>query len=114
MLHKILGSRLVCHKSIPPHRRNEENSHKSVWWGQFSISPEFFHDIEQRLTSQVAAKILAEQIALALPEPVRGPAQVRRDNDVGKRPKWMVRRQRLGVCNVERRAGNHTGLQRLH
>jgi len=61
------------------------------------------HDIHKGLATDIAPNLLADERERA---PIRGERvsrEVRSDQNARRIPEWMIGRQRLGICDIERR-----------
>src|SRR5690606_719828 len=78
-----------------------------------SVARLLVDQVQERAARQVAREVFLDQRDLTLPEAMGARGDVRGDQDVGERPQWMVRRQRLGREDVEPRAADAARTQRI-
>src|SRR5438552_3903551 len=79
-----------------------------------SVSRRLIDDVAQRLAREIAANVIFQQLGMAGPEARRGGSQMRRDEHVRRLPQRTLRRQRLGLEDVRRRAGNSLAFERRY
>src|SRR3990167_2301140 len=72
------------------------------------------YDVQQLFPREVPLQVVEQQRGMAVPEPLGHAREVRRNEQVRRCPQRALGRERLDLCDVNRRAGNDSFLERRH